>query len=107
MTLEIALDTTITRIARDRVYDMTPDQLDGEGELRRVEIGSLEYFEYVEDGMHHEKSGEGIELNCWVHVDDGDVTVVACRTDGSEHVFVDCDVERAVLESLAPDRAGA
>lgn len=102
MTLEIALDTTITRIARDRVYDMTPDQLDQQNDLRRVTIVAPDYVTGVEEGMHCEKPGEGVELACWVHVDEGDVTVVACRTDGREHIFVDCDIEIAVMESMQP-----
>lgn len=102
MTIEIVSDSTSTRIARDRVYDMTPAQLDDQHDFRRVEIGAVEYFSYVEDGMHYDKPGDGIELSCWTHLDEGDLTVVACRTEGGEHVFVDCDIEQAVLETMQP-----
>ncbi len=83
---------------------MTADQLDDARDLRRVEIGEVEFFSWSAEG-YHEQPGEGIDLTCWVDVSDSGVQVVAVRTDDREDVLVDYDIERAVLESLAPDEA--
>lgn len=104
MTIEIALDTDSARIARQHAHNMTVDQLDSDCDLRRVNIGEVEFFSWAAEG-YEEQSGEGQELTCWVDVSDSGVQVVAVRNSDREDILVDYDIEQAVLESMRSDVA--
>ncbi len=106
MQFAIATETTSTSIARNHANNMTPDQLDGDGDLRRIEV-EVDFFTICGDGCH-EESGDDVELICWVDVEDsGFATVVAVRTGEREDVVIDHDIEQAVLRCLEFDFAEA
>lgn len=99
--MDISIDTDSARIARQHAYNMTADQLDDDRDLRRVEIGEVEYFSWAGEG-YQEQDGRGIELTCWVDVSDRGVEVIAVRTDDREDVLVDYGIEQAVVEAMQP-----
>lgn len=102
MNIALAHENTALKLLRHQASNLTIEQLDADPDFRRIEIGEIDFFNWVEEG-YDEQEGVGHPITVWAMVDGDsrgyDLAVVAART-GREDVLIDTDICAAAAHAL-------